>query len=294
VAEPVAGLFCSRHRTCAKTVALPVPCNGLQWRWLALPLERTLNHLLDLKMSRRTAGKNEKPPASAFVWWIVGGVVALYLLTVGGFALNFRLHPLSNDPAGWGQFGDYIAGILNPILALVSAILIALTLRSQRVAAKRQAFENQFFALLQLHGQMIAGIDIVSPASDEKYPSLTQRGRDCFKWFYSRTKEYAVSKKISINEAFLKWYLEERGWEVEHYYRSVYHLFKYVDEVGDHAELSSESKKRYFDLIKTQISRYELALLYLHPDTKRMGSWPNMVRDPLCDPFEHLDHSLVK
>jgi hypothetical protein len=38
VAEPVAGLSCSWHRTRAKIVALPLPCNGLQWRWLALPL----------------------------------------------------------------------------------------------------------------------------------------------------------------------------------------------------------------------------------------------------------------
>jgi hypothetical protein len=38
VAEPVAGPFCSGQRTCAETVALPLPFYGLQWRWLALPL----------------------------------------------------------------------------------------------------------------------------------------------------------------------------------------------------------------------------------------------------------------
>jgi hypothetical protein len=42
VVEPVAGLFCSWHRTCADTVALPLPYNGQQWRWLTLPLDFTM------------------------------------------------------------------------------------------------------------------------------------------------------------------------------------------------------------------------------------------------------------
>jgi hypothetical protein len=44
VAEPDARLFCSWHRTRATTVALPLPCNGLQWRRLALPLNLQAAH----------------------------------------------------------------------------------------------------------------------------------------------------------------------------------------------------------------------------------------------------------
>lgn len=50
------------------------------------------------------------------------------------FTLNFKA---SNDPAVWGQLGDYVGGILNPILSFIS---IALLIRS--LALQREANDN--------------------------------------------------------------------------------------------------------------------------------------------------------
>jgi hypothetical protein len=45
---------------------------------------------------------------------VILGTFAAYL---GYFALAINA-PRSTDPASWGQFGDYIGGILNPVIAL--------------------------------------------------------------------------------------------------------------------------------------------------------------------------------
>jgi Putative phage abortive infection protein len=231
-------------------------------------------------------------------WWksptsvVIAGAVFAFGVTVTIFALNFRIHPISSDPASWGQFGDYLAGVLNPLFAFASAVLLAWTLRSQRLAAKRQAFENQFFSLLNLHGQLVAGIDVVHKQEDKSF--ITQTGRDCFKWYYETILAVAKKNSSSIAQAHGDWFIKDRGWEVEHYYRSIYHLFKYVHEVAPTAEISEDAIKRYHDLVKTQISRYELVLLYLNPETEKSGKWPDLIDDKLCKPFEHLDRRLLE
>lgn len=47
------------------------------------------------------------------------------------FALNYRT---SDDPAVWGQLGDYVGGILNPILSFISIALLIKSLALQREA----------------------------------------------------------------------------------------------------------------------------------------------------------------
>lgn len=41
----------------------------------------------------------------------------------GFYIRNFYSTPISGDPANWGQFGDYIGGVLNPLLALTNLVV---------------------------------------------------------------------------------------------------------------------------------------------------------------------------
>ena len=50
--------------------------------------------------------------------WGVFSVVILIIITILGiFIKQFYSYPLSSTPEGWGQFGDYLGGTLNPLLA---------------------------------------------------------------------------------------------------------------------------------------------------------------------------------
>ncbi|MBD2835971.1 hypothetical protein ID144_02815 [Pseudomonas sp. JM0905a] len=54
-----------------------------------------------------------------WIWAVVGLALAI-AITVAPWLGNFRNHAMSNDPAHWGQFGDYIGGVLATVLAAFS------------------------------------------------------------------------------------------------------------------------------------------------------------------------------
>ncbi len=75
---------------------------------------------------------------------------------------KFDFDKLSADPAEWGQFGDFIGGIVNPSVGLVTIILLVLTLlsqqkelREQRMQAAKQSFEQTFFAWIDNYRQSV-------------------------------------------------------------------------------------------------------------------------------------------
>jgi uncharacterized membrane protein len=66
---------------------------------------------------------------------IVGAILTLAFILI--FVLNFWGTPVSAKIEHWAQFGDYIGGILNPILALVNiCVFVILTLTIQDLTDK--------------------------------------------------------------------------------------------------------------------------------------------------------------
>ncbi|HGY9593356.1 TPA: hypothetical protein ACOJPH_001003 [Vibrio campbellii] len=89
-----------------------------------------------------------------------------FVLVVGAYILFFVVkheYVLSEDPAVWGQLGDYIGGLLNPTLSFLSLVLIISSLRLQneaneslisqiddsRMNEKLRVFENLFFNTIE-------------------------------------------------------------------------------------------------------------------------------------------------
>jgi hypothetical protein len=57
----------------------------------------------------------------------------------------------SIDRSAAGQFGDFVGGYVGTLFSLIGVLLIYRTLRNQIRANRRQAFEDKYFVLLQLH-----------------------------------------------------------------------------------------------------------------------------------------------
>ncbi|RZJ85121.1 MAG: hypothetical protein EOO64_01775 [Massilia sp.] len=208
------------------------------------------------------------------------GVASIAVL-LGFFLLNFRKSDVSNTVAEWGQFSDYMGGLLNPTFGLISVVLIAATLRSQTQAAKLQAFEHQFFTLLSLHASVLQSIDRKMSDKTIKY------GRDCFRIFYRKIVAISQKDRVPLSTAYQR-FLEIDGWEIEHYFRTVYHLFKHVKEQSTEIEATASQRKRYYDLIKSQLSQYEIVLLWLNVEGLNRGNWDAILSDAEAKPFEHL------
>lgn len=97
-------------------------------------------------------------------WYIVTSI-ALMLLVSASYILQFYFHlgfQLSEDTETWAQLGDFIGGILNPLLSFISIVLLikSLTLqneaniglrkeiKSNEKTEKLRSFESLFFNLI--------------------------------------------------------------------------------------------------------------------------------------------------
>lgn len=77
---------------------------------------------------------------------IAGVLLAVYvLLVVGAYVWQFHEERLATDSGAWGQFGDYLAGMTNPVIALLNvAVIVYLALAVQRLnEAQRQDRETE-------------------------------------------------------------------------------------------------------------------------------------------------------
>lgn len=65
-------------------------------------------------------------------YWIVAIVIIAALAILLGYFHAFGGHKMSADPSDWGAFGDYVGGLINPLVGIGTVTLIFLTLMLQR------------------------------------------------------------------------------------------------------------------------------------------------------------------
>lgn len=127
------------------------------------------------------------------MWKIITLSLIVILIVWGGYYLNFGLEGhISKKTDVWGQFGDYVGGVLNPILSFISIYLLINSLSLQREAnaslvkeVNRQEslenykkFETRFFHLIDSleknfsrFGICIGDVDGEEDGITEKYNS---------------------------------------------------------------------------------------------------------------------------
>jgi len=82
--------------------------------------------------------------------WTVFGLVAFTVGAATAAVLAYRAAFARNgigDPEAWGQFGDYLGGVVNPVVGIVTVVLVVMTLRVTRLEA--QAARRQIAQQLQ-------------------------------------------------------------------------------------------------------------------------------------------------
>ncbi len=166
----------------------------------------------------------------------------------------------------------------------------------QNETMKIQRFENTFFK--QLEFLAICRNDIFHKISDNTSPLI---GRNAIKNMYedfvknhlkkwqdkSDGYGYRLSyiddlKEIStLQEKYSDFYSEEYGDELGQYFRTIYNILKFVDT----NKLISD-KKIYTNLLRAQLSRYELSLLFYNC----LSSFGEKKMMPLVKKYEILKH----
>lgn len=49
----------------------------------------------------------------------------IFLIVLGTYIIKFWSFDISHNPEHWGQFGDFVGGVLNPLISLVNLIILS-------------------------------------------------------------------------------------------------------------------------------------------------------------------------
>lgn len=202
-------------------------------------------------------------------WWV------LVLLAVVACILAINWWALGSDD-NRGTFGDMFGGV-NALFSGAAFSVLAFTLLLQRYELKLQReelaetrtvmeaqrkemelqaktqqlqqFENTFFQLIKVHGDIIANM---------RLPQTSVRGRDCFAQFLSYLEnEYfrrGVGDQDNLTAAIDELY-DKFETELGHYFRHLYHILKFIDQ---HRKVD---RLRYRSFLRAQLSADEFVLL---------------------------------
>jgi hypothetical protein len=200
----------------------------------------------------------------------IAGLLALAL--IAGYAFSFQELPVTANPAAWGAFGDYMGGLLNPLISLFTLVvamkvwgLQKTELRETRKAVKEQGKtaeqqrrEQRFFDLLNLYQETLKTLvieGVSGKAALNKWHKLTFNAgilQQCLSSDGNSTNQHQTSNQEKTN------YWNELSPRFDHYFRTIFSILKELEA------LLKEDHIRYAKLFRAQLSRDEVTLLAFH------------------------------
>lgn len=205
------------------------------------------------------------------------------------FAYVYIFHklPLDGSPAAWGAFGDYIGGLLNPIISLFTLIVAVevwslqkkelletrQAVMEQGKTAEQQRREQRFFDLLNIYQETLKTFVVegtTGKAALNNWANLSPNGQTCFDFTLRGLDEYAhdvLEKNPTTGRMTRQTRIErmsrsrvEVEWQhfspiFDHYFRTVFAI------LGELETLLGNDHWRYGKLFRAQFSRDELTLM---------------------------------
>lgn len=213
-------------------------------------------------MPREMSSKIKQEPK-----WILPSLLVIAVTTVGFYLYMFH-GGFSGRHGDWGEFGDYIGGVLNPVVALFALIVLVISLRQQARQFYKQDLERAFFEMVRLHNDIVKDLDLRSITAKR-----VTVGRDCFRVFCDRLRKiYDTLQGFGTRERAVRAYdrfHKKHQHEVGHYFRNFYRILKLVDK----SDVDVTEKRNYAGILRAQLSSYELLLMFystVHPKGEKL------------------------
>lgn len=252
-------------------------------------------------------------------WILIGGVFSLVSLYAG--TIIYLTWPISQiSVSASGVFGDSFGPLTSLFSGLAFAGLIITIImqrdelslqrqelnltrdelsgqkeemRNQNITLRIQRFENTFFKMLEL---LEASRNDISFSIPQRQSSS---GRDAIKKIYEAFDDHYIhswinmdfsSKKVfreecrnidGINKKYKEFYSKQYGDDLNQYFRTLYNILKLVENSD-----FLDNRKLYTNLLRAQLSRYELALLFYNC----LSDYGNLKMLPLVKRYDLLKH----
>jgi hypothetical protein len=193
------------------------------------------------------------------------------------------------DFTGTGQIGDTIGGVMGPFVALAAAGLTFIAFWVQYNANIQQRhdiaierFESNLFEMIHIQQEITNELKVIG--DDANNNRVSKSGRDVFQCIYeiikvrikieNATSSLSLQRALEISdETKCKMRFMHELWFLDHYYRHLYRIFKYIDEY-DETVVGKEKKYDYAAIVRATLSPYELVMIFYngfsHPKFKRL------------------------
>ncbi|MDR3235124.1 MAG: putative phage abortive infection protein [Prevotellaceae bacterium] len=217
------------------------------------------------------------------------GVVAIISIILIIFAISspfiFTQEGSPNfDFTETGQIGDTIGGITAPIIGILGAFLLFLTLLEEYKFNKRHAelstdeqLKSIFFNLLQSQRDMSSKVTtFVETRNTENTDKVNKVGLVFFRYAIGEYKKRwdIDNNKLpedQIKAASERFFKKHEYENIDHYFKYIYHILKIlkrhendkIERLGEKAEIYTQFKE-YAEFIQAQMFIEELILLFYH------------------------------
>lgn len=155
--------------------------------------------------------------------------------------------------------------------------------KSQTDALNKQNFENTYFKLLSLNSEILKLVSVdytINEFGERK--RYSGQGREAFKKLSDAFNTYGrVNYQYAIGFCFELFHRDVED-VLGHYFRAVYQCLKLIDS----SLLCHYQKKEYANMLRAQMSKYELELLFYNCISK-LGC--DKFR-PLLEKYEFFEH----
>lgn len=207
-------------------------------------------------------------------------ILAFWIL--GWVLIDFYIPDVSERGLFGDKFGSIntlfsglaLAGIISTMLLQKEGLRIQHSEFEEMLKVQRiQSFENSLFNMLSLQQEIVGNLSFVEDANLHQYAKEKLKiksksaysGRDVFEpLFYRLLIQIDGVLFIGIHNA-----IKAKGVEIydriynttclDHYFRHLYRIFKFID---DNPFLINEEKYNYACIIRSQLSDYELVMLF--------------------------------
>lgn len=225
-------------------------------------------------MKMKNKGNSNKNKTFTLDFWIY---LAIFIALIGGicylptyFTESERYYFYKET----GTIGDTIGGTMGPFVAIAAAILTFLAFWVQFKANEQQRkdialerFESNFFELLHFHQEITNELLLKCNVNMILNP-VQEKGRDVFQLLYESTfikgkyngiKDLIKSNSNNWNDAYLN---SPIGF-LDHYFRFLYRILKYIDDSQQKIpEMTLSKRYEYTSIVRATLSQYELILLF--------------------------------
>ena len=198
-------------------------------------------------------------------------MVAVALTIIGFFFfISHRYFSLTKpiDGSVWGEFGDFIGGVIGTIIAYISIRLLVATLNTQAYGnnitkeaadlslyeSKLQQLSADFKMMLDLYHTTLAkfNADDTTPGAPSGLEFLIRKKNTIVDRYTSPDNSYKARNEAAI-KMFNDFYAENRQ-VASVYFRIIYRLLELIFM----ADIESEDKAKFAKMLRCQLSEEEL------------------------------------